>query len=142
MDLELLRERLRPVFARFGVSCCYFFGSRAGKDYYPTSDLDLAVLFAPRSPEADLEAEIALAQAVSEALAPLGLKVDLVSLQRAPIYLKFAAVSTGKVIYCTDEEFRTDFEEAVVRDYLDFKPFLDAYYREMVEDLLSREDQA
>ncbi|WP_027718885.1 type VII toxin-antitoxin system MntA family adenylyltransferase antitoxin [Desulfovirgula thermocuniculi] len=136
MDTELLRKKLQPILESFGVTCCYLFGSRAGQDYYRESDIDLAVAFANYSPAVhNLEKEIELQGALSEALAPL--EVDLLFLQKAPIYLRFDVIRTGKVIYCTDEEFRTDFEDVTIRDYLDFKPFLDMYYREMIEDLLA-----
>lgn len=136
MDTEVLRKKLTPILKGFGVTLCYLFGSRAGQDHYRESDIDLGVAFANYSPAVhNLEKEIELQSALSEALAPM--EVDLLFLQKAPIYLKFEVISTGKVIYCADEEFRTDFEDVTVRDYLDFKPFLDLYYREMIEDLLA-----
>lgn len=134
----LLHSKLKPVLEKFGVTCCYLFGSRAGQNYYQDSDIDLGVIFAGYSPaKHNLELEIEMQNELSDILGPLGLEVDLVFLQKAPVYLKFAAISTGKVIYCTDDEFRTDFEDVTVRDYLDFKPFLDMYYREMAESMLS-----
>lgn len=140
MDTHLFREKLQPVFENFGVTCCYLFGSRAGQDYYRDSDIDLAVIFADYSPSThNLELEIELQNVVSEILAPLEVEVDLLFLQKAPIYLKFNVINTAKIIYCVDDEFRTDFEDMTIRDYLDFKPFLEMYYREMAEDLLSRE---
>ncbi|MGB9804957.1 type VII toxin-antitoxin system MntA family adenylyltransferase antitoxin [Desulfofundulus sp.] len=136
MDVNLLREKLKPVFENFGVTCCYLFGSRAGQDYYGDSDIDLAVIFADYSPDIhNLDLEIQLQNAVAENLAPL--EVDLLFLQKAPVYLKFNVIKTGKVVYCINDEFRTDFEDITIRDYLDFKPFLEMYYREMAEDLLS-----
>jgi len=140
LDIKQLSEKLQPVFEKFGVTCCYLFGSRAGQDYYHDSDIDLAVIFADYSPGIhNLEMEINLQDTVSEVLASLEKEVDLLFLQKAPIYLKYTVISTGKVIYCTDDEFRTDFEDVTVRDYLDFKPFLDRYYREMEEEILSAE---
>ncbi|MFZ5590358.1 MAG: nucleotidyltransferase domain-containing protein [Bacillota bacterium] len=37
-----------PVLQEYGVMCCYMFGSRAGAEHYPESDVDLAVLFESR----------------------------------------------------------------------------------------------
>lgn len=139
MDIYFLREKLLPVFESYGVTYCYLFGSRAGEDYYQDSDLDLAVVFDSYSPEKhNLDLEIELQDTVSEILAPL--EVDLLFLQKAPIYLKFTVIKNGKIIYCSNEEFRTDFEDMTVRDYLDFKPVLDMYYREMAEELVGQED--
>lgn len=137
MNTELLREKLMSVFQHYGVTCCYLFGSRAGQDFYPNSDIDLAVIFSKFSgTKHDLALEVEMHDAFAEILKPL--EVDLLFLQKAPIYLKFDVIKNGKVIYCADEEFRTDFEAITVRDYLDFKPVLDTYYREMVETILEK----
>jgi predicted nucleotidyltransferase len=124
---------------RYGVTTCYLFGSRAGAVPVGTaSDLDLAVLFADYEPDRhDLHHLIALEQSLGELLAPL--KVEVVALQRTrDIALRFEVISTGLVLYCDDHNFRTDFEEIAMRDYQDFKPVLDRYYREMEDDLLGR----
>lgn len=124
-----------PVFQKYGVTCCYLFGSRAGQDFYPDSDIDLAVIFDDFSNSKYIMAlEIEMHDVVADVLKPL--EVDLLFLQKAPVYLKFDVIKNGKVIYSRDEEFRTDFEDITIRDYLDFKPILDMYYREMAEAIL------
>ncbi|NLI13312.1 MAG: nucleotidyltransferase domain-containing protein [Peptococcaceae bacterium] len=98
------------------------------------SDLDLAVLFFPYSPDKhNLQLLVRLEQDISRTL-PFS-KVDLVLLQKERITFKFEVIKTGKVIYCLDEDERTDFENIVVRDYLDFAPFLNRYWQEMVESI-------
>ncbi|KJS18504.1 MAG: hypothetical protein VR69_00540 [Peptococcaceae bacterium BRH_c4b] len=84
----------------------------------------------------DLSMEINTQLAFEEKLRPFS--VDLLFIQRMPVNLKFNIIN-GIVIYSRDEEFRTDLEENIVRDYLDFKPVLEAYYREMAESILSGE---
>ncbi|MHB1043092.1 MAG: type VII toxin-antitoxin system MntA family adenylyltransferase antitoxin [Eubacteriales bacterium] len=135
MDIELMSEKLMPVFQKYGVTCCYLFGSRAGQDFYPDSDIDLAVIFDDFSNSKHIMAlEIEMHDAAADVLKPL--EVDLLFLQKAPVYLKFDVIKNGKVIYSRDEDFRTDFEDITIRDYLDFKPVLDMYYREMAEAIL------
>lgn len=137
MNIEILREKLMPIFQRYGVTCCYLFGSRAGHDFYPDSDIDLAVIFKNFSTTRhDLAMEIEIQDAFTEILVPM--EIDLMFLQKAPVYLKFNVIKNGKVIFSSDEEFRTDFEDVTVRDYLDFKPVLDLYYREMAEAILEK----
>lgn len=137
MDIQSLCEKLLPVFESYGVTCCYLFGSRAGENYYQDSDLDLAVVFDSYSPEKhNLDLEMELQYTLSKILAPL--EVDLLFLQKAPIYLKFTVIKNGKIIYSSNEDFRTDFEEMTIRDYLDFKPVLEMYYREMAEELTAK----
>lgn len=74
---------------------------------------------------------MAMLTELEEALSPI--EVDLVLLNRAPIVLRYEVISQGTVLYCEDDDFRTDFEDIVLRDYLDFKPFLDQYDREVME---------
>ncbi len=60
-------------------------------------------------------------------------EVDIVLLNTASIEFKYLVISRSKVIYSCDEEKRTDFEDEVIRDDLDFKPFLDLYRKEVRE---------
>jgi len=128
-------ERFTVVLRKYGVSVCYLFGSQATGEAYPDSDVDLAVLFKDYQPVvhhldyiAALEEE--LQQLVSQ-------KVQVICLQAVrDIALRFAITSSAKVVYSEDEDFRTDFEDVVIRDYLDFKPVLDRYYRELEEEIL------
>ena len=58
-------------------------------------------------------------------------EVDVVILNTATIEFKYLIIIRGKVIYSIDDEKRTDFEDVVIRDYLDFKPFLELYRKEV-----------
>ncbi|GAW93090.1 type VII toxin-antitoxin system MntA family adenylyltransferase antitoxin [Calderihabitans maritimus] len=128
----MLLEKILPVLERYNVHTCYLFGSRATGGAGPDSDVDLAVLFFPYDPTVhNLDLQVEMEAALSRTLHPL--KVDLVFLQKEKITFRFEVISSGKVIYCRDHDERTDFEDIVVRDYLDFAPFLNRYYREMLE---------
>lgn len=63
----------------------------------------------------------------------LGKEVNLVLLNRATIEFRFLVIKHGRLIFSADEEKRTDFEDVVIRDYLDFKPVLDLYRKEVRE---------
>lgn len=128
---EPLGREIVPVLQEYEVNSVYLFGSRVDGTAAPNSDYDLDVLLRKYDPTkhnalfaSTLEVDL---QTVTDA------KVDILLLQRASIILRFTIIKEGKVIYCVDEDFRTDFEDVVIRDYLDFKPFLDMYYREMQE---------
>jgi len=54
-------------------------------------------------------------------------EVDIVSLQRASIQLRFEVVNKGRVLFEISPYFRVKFEEEVIRKYLDFAPFLKEY---------------
>jgi len=51
-------------------------------------------------------------------------EVDIVFLQNSPISLQFEAVVEGKVLYEVSSNFRADYTEEVLREYLDFEPLL------------------
>ncbi len=128
----MFAAKILPVLEKYCVSTCYLFGSRAGGNARPGSDVDLAVLFFPYDPtKHNLELQTKIEAELASALNPL--EVDLVFLQKENLMFKFEVVYTGKVIYCKNEDARTDFEDIVVRDYLDFAPFLDRYYRDMAD---------
>lgn len=60
-------------------------------------------------------------------------EVDLVLLNKASIEFRFLVIKYGRLIFSANEDKRTDFEDIVIRDYLDFKPFLDLYRKEVRE---------
>ncbi|MCL6610819.1 MAG: nucleotidyltransferase domain-containing protein [Peptococcaceae bacterium] len=134
-----IKQRIVQLCQNLGIDVCYLFGSRADGTACSGSDIDLAVAFKDYDGKKyGLSSEISMQQEFEDALRPY--QVDLLLIQRAPIILKFKIIN-GVVLFSSDENFRTDLEEAIVRDYLDFKPFLDAYYREMAESfILGKED--
>ena len=69
---------LSEVFAAHDVAVAYLFGSRAEGTARPTSDHDVAVLFA--DPEPALDATVRLAADLARIL---GTEVDVVDLDRA-----------------------------------------------------------
>lgn len=125
-------EMIAPVLEKFGAHTCYLFGSFARSQAGPQSDVDLAVVFSDYEPAIhDLDLLTEMEAELAQALAPRA--VDLVFLQREGIAFRFEVVSTGTVIYCRDHAARTDFEDEVVRDYLDFAPVLARCDRELAE---------
>ncbi len=51
-------------------------------------------------------------------------KVDLVILNKAPLYLAHQIISEGILVFSRCNRKRTDFHFRTVRDYLDFKPYI------------------
>lgn len=46
-------------------------------------------------------------------------------------------MTSGRLIYSRDESARIDFEVVARKRYLDFKPMLDQYYREILKKMVS-----
>lgn len=136
MEITFLENhRFEAVLRKYGVSVCYLFGSQAAGEAYHDSDVDLAVLLKDYKPAVH---HLDYVAALEEELQQLSSrKVQVICLQAVrDIALKFEIISSGRVLYSEDEDFRTDFEDVVIRDYLDFKPVLDLYYRELEEEIL------
>lgn len=134
MDASFIKRKILPALTKHEVAVCYLFGSRVKQDYSPDSDVDLGLLFHPFLPSRHtLDLELQIEAELAEILSPL--QVDSVFLQKSEIVFRFEVISTGLVLYSRDEEFRTDFEEVTVRDYLDFAPVLRAYYRDLEEEI-------
>lgn len=129
-----LVEALSPILQKYNVNAIYLFGSRAEGTNYATSDYDFAFLFKNFNRKThNHRLAVNIQMKIEEIFAPV--PVDVIFLQNAPVELRFQIIKHGKIIYCEDDNFRTDFEDITIRDYLDFKPFLDQYRRELEESI-------
>lgn len=109
-----------------GIVCVYLFGSVARGTAGPGSDLDVAVLY-ENPPTRTLEGSgVGLG---GELEAVIGLPVDLVVLNRAPVDLVHRVLRDGILLVERDRNARVRFEVAVRNEYFDLKPHLDRYRR-------------
>ena len=124
-DLEQIKEKAQPFFAsRPEVLFVYLFGSVAADQNTISSDLDLALYldsaFQKPSTGYGYQSEL-----ITELSAILGTTTDVVILNKAALSLKFQVINKGILIYNCADQARRDFHEKAVREYLDFKPFLE-----------------
>lgn len=130
-------QDLKKIFGSHPeITAVYLFGSYL-KDKKHARDVDLAVLLKqPVKSQVDLY--MSLYTSLAQALAPL--EPDLLFLHSASLPVRFEAVSTGEIIYCIDDDGRTDFEYLVSGEYMDFSYHLDRARQELFEAI--REDGA
>jgi len=123
---------LQKVFQKYpDIITVYLFGSYVERREQ-ARDVDLAILLAsPKISQVNLYLE--LYSCLSDIFAPLD--VDLLFLNSVSLPIRFEVISTGKVIYCTDDDFRTDFEYIVSGKYMDFKYHLETARRELFESI-------
>lgn len=88
--VEMLKDAVSPYVI-------YLFGSAATGHVRPDSDIDIAFLSDKRS----LDQRFMLAQQSAERLQR---NVDLIDLKQASTVFQAQIVSSGKVIYCADEQ--------------------------------------
>ena len=123
--------RLSEIFSRYSdIQAVYIFGSRATGKTHADSDLDLAII--PRSDQARRQKLDILTD-----LAHLGFdNVDLVFLDTDDIVLRYEAIKHNRLIYQTEDFDRGTIYSNVVRQYLDFLPYLkvqrEAYKRRIL----------
>jgi len=112
--VDELKERCSPV-------AVYLFGSRAAGEERSDSDLDLAVLL-PEGVRIPLLEKMSIVERLAGIV---GFEVDLVVLNEARLPIQFEIIRNGRLLYEQSFDERTDAEDRIVRDYLDFKPFLE-----------------
>jgi predicted nucleotidyltransferase len=128
MDTGSVVEGLRAYFDTHsdGVVCAWLFGSVARGNARADSDVDVAVLL-ERDPPLTLDAS---APAIGGDIeAAIGLPIDLVILNRAPVDLIHRVLRDGVLLVERDRNARVRFEVKARNEFFDLKPHLDRYRR-------------
>jgi predicted nucleotidyltransferase len=111
------------------VELAYFFGSCADDADGPSSDYDIAVLFA-EVPIPSMKYKLA------HQLATILLtdRVDLVVLNQTSVELRYAVITTGIVVYEVNLTVRVEFEASTLSRYGDYLPILRRQRKEILEE--------
>ena len=115
-DLTLLPQ----IFRRYpGIQAVYLFGSVASGKAHPRSDLDLAVI--PRHASVRAQKLDILADLARHGFCD----VDLVFLDTSDIVLKYEAIRQNRLVYQAEDFDAAGTYSLIVRQYLDFLPYLE-----------------
>jgi predicted nucleotidyltransferase len=113
--MELL-ERLREALQAFpAVRLAAAFGSVARGSEHARSDIDLALLLDPDTPDLREKVEADLGRAA-------GRELDLVFLDSAPPLLRFEIASDGVLLLARDPNDWADFRARAMIDWWDWAP--------------------
>lgn len=105
-----------------GVAAILIFGSAIDGTFHKGSDIDFAVLF--KNKEMALKNPVMVyGEIYREISKNFKGKIDIVYLHEAPLSLQFNAVTEGKLIFCSDENFFYEYKDKTIMLYLDFKYF-------------------
>lgn len=107
---------IQAIAKKHKVNSFYLFGSYADGSQHDSSDIDLAFLSSNESDTNQDHLYFDLQEGFEQ-------KLDLIDLRKAPLSFGYSIIKDGKVIYDVDEDLRTDFEDYLIRDYLDFRVF-------------------
>lgn len=136
---------IKEICQKYHIQLMYVFGSQKetalqlleGKKVEfedPLTDIDIGVVFERQLPcgrERTLLYSKIYNQ-LDEIFSPN--KLDLVFLEENHSVFQAEAIK-GYCIYAKSNEVKEAYEEAILRRACDFKPFLELYYKELLEDL-------
>lgn len=124
----------KRIFQKYRVKLAYLFGSQAKGASAKESDFDIAVLF--KKKPADPLALREITAISSELSKSFPKEFDIVSLNGAPLLLKYEVVAHRKVLYCENENERKNFEVSVIKEYIDEEPVRNLYNETLYKRIL------
>ena len=129
-DIKKLVETIKDVLeVDSRVRLAYVFGSWAEGKATSRSDVDVAIYV---SGDLGWRDYVALKNKLEDAT---GRAVDLIVLNNAPPALAYRVITQGEPILITDRNLMADVETRIMREWLDLKPRLEAYFDTRVRRL-------
>ncbi|RKL63830.1 nucleotidyltransferase domain-containing protein [Thermoanaerobacteraceae bacterium SP2] len=125
-----IKELVSMIKKNKNIIALYIFGSFGTNQQHPLSDIDLAILFQEPPQLFDflcLEADICKILQRDD--------VDVVNLNSSSIDIQFKVISTGDLLYCSNELLLADFKERVFNIYGDYSYILNRFYNDYKEGL-------
>lgn len=135
-----LEQQLPPILQDRPVLLAYVYGSVAEGCPTPLSDVDIALVL---DPDCELDAyerfmldlEIGAELEKSSGITT----IDVRSINAAPLRVQGEVVTTGRLLYSKDEDFRVAYEVRTRKRYFDFQPVLkmmrDSYFAHLETEL-------
>lgn len=131
---EIIKTLQDVLGAREEIIFAYLFGSVAKGINNKLSDVDVAVYVnknaMPVSGSFGYKSEL-----LAETENVLNQKVDIVILNEIPLFLAYNILKNGQLILCHNISERVNFHFRVMRDYLDFQPFISVQNKYLKERL-------
>jgi len=123
--IQLSQEKMNQIIdtckSYQNIIALYLFGSYETEHQTPLSDVDLAIL-----PSNQDKLSLSDEQAILATIQEIGGTddINMINLVKVPITLQMEVISTGTLLYCSDEIGLADFKEYVIKRYCDFEPDL------------------
>lgn len=128
MQKSIDKTQITGYFAEIAenlpISIAYFYGSFLDETFNKNSDVDIALVFKEPPDKLRLfKMEMKITDLLDR---KFKIPFDVRTINDAPLKVKGEIITHGELIYCTDEEFRVDFETHYRSRYFDFLPTLRA----------------
>lgn len=143
MKIKFSKKQIKQI-EKIGVETIYLFGSYAKGINHSLSDVDIGIVFAKTEKYRDktMDAYLKLYNIFTDVLPKEYLRrrfktraheMDIVFLQSAPINLQFNAIRGAKILYEKDRKKRLEYEERVIKRYLDLNYLYNLSYKYLLE---------
>jgi predicted nucleotidyltransferase len=131
-DVESRLPRLVDILAvDRRIDAIWLFGSRARHEADALSDVDVAVLARRDVDRSDLwDAELAWTGLAVEALGTDEVAIQAVN--RLPVALRDPILRDARLLWTRTPEVAADFVASTLKEYLDLKPYLARYDRDLL----------
>ncbi|MDI6798440.1 MAG: nucleotidyltransferase domain-containing protein [Candidatus Aenigmarchaeota archaeon] len=136
MDIiEKSKIVFKKIWKNVGIDYAVIFGSASREALNVESDVDFGIKFRrlSKSSKILLRKIIRIKKALEDELKR---SVDIVVLNKANLGLCYEIFSTGKPVFLSNEEKFMEEKIKTLREYLDFKYYIQRHFEEKVERLL------
>ena len=96
------------------IKIAYLFGSYADNTYNENSDIDIAVIY-----KEDMDEYDHAGKSIDVSKVFGYINVDYIDLEKVNVFLQFEILKKGKIIYCDNEKYLTDFMNKVQEQYIE-----------------------
>ena len=131
---KYLKDLIEFCKTQENIIALYLFGSSAYGTAGPLSDIDIAILLKEGLRKEAYSKKELFYLGMSNKILHTD-EVSFVLLNNAPLTGQYGVIMDAKVLYSRDEDARLSFEERVIDEYMDFKPFLEEYDREFLKQI-------
>lgn len=122
LALSKMKQTFYDILHNSPVNLAYLFGSYADGTHTKDSDIDIALVTKEAFDKLTMfRKEIKIAAQLDKRL---NNSFDVRFINDAPLEVKGNIVTHGKLLYCSDEDFRISFETRVRMRYFDYIPAL------------------
>lgn len=133
-----IKAETRRGLRALDIGLVYLHGSRIGTRTRADSDIDLAIVFT-RRPDPGRIAKIhprLYDLLTAEFSARKTGDIDIAYLQDASLAFQFQVIAEGRLLFESDPGVRADYEESVIKQYLDFRPIAAQFSAALMERLV------